>query len=404
MDQIKSNYVAYVFAYFTINLMNIYLIVYFPLYFFDVLNINRKWLALTQFLSNSTLILAIFLGYFFDKFANKKKIIISISSITLYTSFLLFIVFRNMLFWFGFFLSISLAMRTIIQAGMSKLMFELVKTNDALKKNVILISNASSSIGAFIPTIFFSIIVVDFYSFSLWNSFFLIGWFFSFPLLLPYFLIKDSDCQEAETQDEISLNPKMDEKNISPHYNVMLMILISISYFLLWSCHLYGYPLSSWIASNFGKNAFKWYSSFYVIFFIFNMSGFYIAKRIHRKGNEKKIIMVGIMSAVFLFLAYPFVTFPIFFFLYSIDALIYGIVVSNFLYMIIDVSRRGKYENLKYQIMQSPSYLGNVIFTPLGIYLSNFYSTGFLMVISAFLLLSALIPLMVKDLSPHSFK
>ncbi|MBY8983794.1 MAG: hypothetical protein KGD65_01875 [Candidatus Lokiarchaeota archaeon] len=404
MNLIKSNYLAYCVVYFTINIMNIYLLIYFPLYFFDVLNINRSVLALTQLVSKSMLIIAIFLGYFFDRYAHKKKIIISISGLVLFFSFLLFILLRNIIFWFGVFLSISLATRTVIQTGMSKLMFELFKSNEDLKKNVILISNASSSLGAFIPTIFFSIIVLDFYSFTLWNSFFLIGWIISCPLLLTFFLIKDTSHKNLNTQNEVELIPQNQEESINSNSNMWVTILVYVSYFLFWGSYLFGYPLSSWITSNFGQNAFKFYSSFYVIFFLFNMSGFFIAKRIYRKGNEKKIIMMGMFSVVSLFLVYPYISFPIFFFLYSIEAFIYGLVVSNFLYIIIDISRQGKYENLKYQIMQSSSYLGNAIFTSLGIFLSNVFSTTSLMTISAFLVFLATVPLIIKEIPYFSAK
>jgi MFS family permease len=348
------------------------------------------------------LILAIFLGYFFDRYAQKKKIIISISGIILFFSFFLFILLRNILFWFGFFLSISLATRTIIQTGMSKLMFELVKSNGDLKKNIILISNASSSLGAFVPTIFFSIIVLDFYSFSLWNLFFLIGWIISFPLLLTFFMIKDTNHKISNTQNINGLILQNKEESATLNSKIWLIILVYVSYFLFWGSYVFMYPLSSWITSTFGQGAFRFYSSFYVIFFLFNLSGFFIAKKIYKEGNEKKFIMIGIFSIVFLFLVYPYISFPIFFFLYSIEAFMYGLVISNFLYIIIDISRRGKYENLKYQIMQSSSYLGNAIFTSLGIFLSNYFSTTSLMMISAFFVLLAAVPLIIKEISYFS--
>ncbi len=390
MNLIKSNYLAYVIVHFTINIMNIYLLIYLPLYFFDVLNIDRTALALTQLVSRSMLIFTIFLGYFFDKFSQKKKKIISFSAIILFISFLLFLLFRNKIFWYGFFLSIGLTMRIIIQVGMSKLMFDLVKLNDTLKKNLILVFNVSSSLGALIPTLLFSIIVVDFYSFSLWNSFFIIGWILSVPILFIYFLIKENDTRICEIQHK--------EENADSLPKIWIMILVYISYFLFWGSYLFVYPLGSWIASNFGQNAFKFYSSFYVIFFLFNLSGFVIAKRIYKKGNEKKIILKGIFGIAILFLVYPYVPFSLFLIFYSIEALIYGLVIPNFLHIIIDLSRRGKYENLKYQILQSSNYLGNIIFTSLGIFLSSYYSTTSLMMVSAFLVLSATIPLIIKKI------
>jgi predicted MFS family arabinose efflux permease len=273
---------------------------------------------------------------------------------------------------------------------MSKLMFDLVKLNNTLKKNLILVFNASSSLGAFIPTFLFSIIIVDFYSFSLWNTFFMVGWLLSSPILFIFFLIKENNIKTSEFQ------PK--EENSDSGSKIWLMVLVYISYFLFWGSYLFGYPLSSWITSNFGQNAFKFYSSFYIIFFLFNLSGFFVANRIYKKGNEKKIILKGIFSIAILFLVYPHVSFSIFLLLYSIEALIYGLVIPNFLHIIIDLSRRGKYENLKYQILQSSNYLGNIIFTSLGIFLSSYYSTTSLMMTSAFLVLLATIPLLIKKI------
>ncbi|MFW9781977.1 MAG: MFS transporter, partial [Candidatus Heimdallarchaeota archaeon] len=127
MDNIKSNYIAYILIYVFISLINMYLLIYFPLYFYDVFKVDKNSLAFTQIIPNSMVILSIFFGYLFDKYFKRKRLIISISCIVLYCSFLLFIVFRNVLFWFGLYLSIGLLMRTIIQTGMSKLMFQLVK-------------------------------------------------------------------------------------------------------------------------------------------------------------------------------------------------------------------------------------------------------------------------------------
>jgi predicted MFS family arabinose efflux permease len=215
-------------------------------------------------------------------------------------------------------------------------------------------------------------------------------------------MIKDTNHKFSNTQDESGLIPQNKKERTSFSSKIWSTVLVYVSYFLFWASYMFAYPLNSWITSTFGQNAFRFYSSFYVIFFLSNLSGFFIAKKIYKEGNEKKIIMIGIFSIVFLFLVYPHISFPIFFFLYSIEAFIYGLVISNFFYIIIDISRRGKYENLKYQILQSPSYLGNAIFTSLGIFLSNFFPTTSLMMISAFFVLLAIVPLIIKDISYFS--
>jgi MFS family permease len=182
------------------------------------------------------------------------------------------------------------------------------------------------------------------------------------------------------------------------------MILIFISSFLFWSSSLFGYPLSSWITNKFGEMGFKWFSFLYFIYYISNILGFFLAKHFHKKDNEKKIIIIGMLIVAFLFLIFPAIDFPLFIILYTFDSLIYGIVCSNFIYLIIDISRKGKYENLKYQIMQSSSVIANIIFTPTGIILSNFFSTGFLMTISAFLVLIGAVPLIIDNIWKFSLK
>jgi MFS family permease len=399
MDNIKSNYLAYVTVYVFISLINIYLLIYFPLYFYDVFKVDRSSLAFTQLISNSMVIFSIILGYLLDEFIKKKKVIISISCVLLYGFFLLFILFRKILLWFGIFLSISLLMRTIVKTGMIKLMFELVKSNETIKKNIVLISNVSASIGSLIPTFIFSTIVIDLYSLPQWNSFFILGWVISFPIIFAFFLIKEVEAKDntnpgGTIKDKSSANPiNLVKNDFSP---LIFMLLIYISYFLLWSNNLFGYPLSSWVMNKFGENGFRWFSIMYIVFFICNMSGFFLAKQLHKKGNEKQIIMIGILIIFFLFLTFPIAIFPIFVLLYTIDSLLYGVVCSNYVYLIIDISRKGKYENLKYQVMQSSAVLANIIFTSMGIILSSFLSTDFLMIISAFLVLIGLVPLIIK--------
>ena len=149
--------------------------------------------------------------------------------------FLLFILFRNTLLLYGIFLSLGLLMRTIIQTGMSKLMFQLVLSNEDLKKNVVLISNSSASIGSFLPTLIFSMVVVDLHSRSLWNSFFIIGWFTSLPILSSCFLMKEAiiPIPRGEVEYNQSSNPEESKKNY--HSNQVIVILIFISNFLFWS-------------------------------------------------------------------------------------------------------------------------------------------------------------------------
>jgi hypothetical protein len=141
----------------------------------EILNVNRIQLSFVQFLSYLTLFLGPITGLFFDKFSHKKKQLLLVSSLLLIVSFSFFNLNIHNLSYFGIFLSLNFASRLIIKAGMSKLMLEASQFRNA-KKNIILISNVSASIGSIIPIIIFNFIVYDINSIDLWTSFFNVCW------------------------------------------------------------------------------------------------------------------------------------------------------------------------------------------------------------------------------------
>ena len=182
-----------------------------------ILEVNRIELAFDQFLSYLTLFLGPFTGFFFDKFSNKKKKLILISSVFLVFSFSFFNLNIDNLSYFGIFLALNFASRLIIKSGMSKLMLEASEQKDK-KKNLILISNVSASFGSIVPILMFNILIYDINSTSLWSLFFNLCWIMTFPILIIFFLIKD----DLVNIDNKTKNTSLDPVNLNKKINVYI--------------------------------------------------------------------------------------------------------------------------------------------------------------------------------------
>jgi len=124
MNLMKSNYILFFIVYFIVSLINTFVILYIPVFMLVILDVNRIELAFVQFFSYLTLFLGPLTGFFFDKFSNKKKKLILISSVFLVFSFSFFNLNIDNLSYFGIFLALNFASRLIIKSGMSKLMLE----------------------------------------------------------------------------------------------------------------------------------------------------------------------------------------------------------------------------------------------------------------------------------------
>jgi hypothetical protein len=324
----------------------------------EILNVNRIQLSFVQFLSYLTLFLGPITGLFFDKFSHKKKQLMLVSSLLLLISFSFFNLNVNNLSYFGIFLSLNFTSRLIIKAGMSKLMLETSQYRKA-KKNIILISNVSASIGSIIPIIIFNLIVYDINSIDLWISFFNVCWFMSFPIMLTFFLIKDVSLNENIIAETKIIKP-LSQKNIKNKH--LSLVLIFLANFLIWSDKLIEFPLTSYIFTKFGEEGFRNYTYLFFIFMFLNIGGWFIARRLK---NEKKSffnisISITIYASLMFFIVFSNLT--TFLLIMIANRLISGIMMSQFTERNIDASNLGKNTALSYELIRGSSILANLLF------------------------------------------
>ncbi len=389
MDLLRTNYLSFFMIYLIISLINTFIILYIPFFMLEILNVNRIQLSFVQFLSYLTLFLGPITGLFFDKFSHKKKQLMLVSSLILIISFSFFNLNINNLSYFGIFLSLNFASRLIIKAGMAKLMLETSQYRN-IKKNIILISNVSASIGSIIPIMLFNLVVYDINSIDLWTSFFNICWFMSFPIMLTFFLIKDNSLSKNFITETKITEPLVKKKLKNKHLSLILILLAN---FLIWGDKLIEFPLTSYIFTKFGEEGFRNYSYLFFIFLYLNIGGWFIARRL--KNKKKSCINISISITIYASLMFfiVFSNLTTFLLIMAANQLVGGIMMSQFTERNIDVSNLSKNTALSYELIRGSSLLANLIFVPLGTLLSTFVPLEFLITIVVVMSLFSITPL-----------
>lgn len=404
---ININYIGFFSFYFSVSVIRIILAVYLPAYLLNVLNINRGELAFLQIFTYSVMFLAPLLGYFYDRYSRHKKILMFSFSLVLIMSFLILIFSCDSLLIFGLFFGINILSQQIVTVGVSKYVVGL-SHNEMIKDNNLTIVNVSANIGSLVPSVIFLVTVQNLYDLNHWSNFFLMGVIFTLPIILMTIFLKDIK------QEKTSNNPvPITDKESSHRILYSQIVLIFLSYTVIWSDFLYEYPFSSWIIMKFGESGFNLYSLCFFFFVLLNCMGVIFGKWISKKMNmkleeippemnknyliikqKKKMIFTTISIYITLTFLMAYSNFSILIICNGIINFVAGIMLLNYVSLMMTITNNYKYKTFAYQVLVLALALSSVIFIPLGTYLSSYISTEFLIIIVGFLSLIALIPLL----------
>lgn len=401
--KINSNYIGFFSFYFSLSVLSLILVVYLPVYFLNVLNVNRSDLAFIQIGALSVMFLAPGIGILFDKYIRRKKTLITFSSLTFLISFFMLVFSGNILPLYGVFFALILVSQETIKVGVSKYVIDL-SHNERIKDNNLVIINMSANIGSLLPSIIFLLTIQNLYDISHWNLFFLIGVFCTFPIILLSFLLRGTKKEEQNLLFETDV-----AKN-SNRITYFQIIFLFLSYTLIWSDKLYQYPFSSWIILKFGEEGFKLYSFCYFFFILLNSFGWLIGRWISKRSNakitdipkngnqlmiknKKRVILSTVSIYILLTFLMAFSDFYILIISYGIIQIVAGVMILNYISLMMTITKNFKYKTFAYQILTLAYALSCVIFIPTGTYYSAFISTELLITFVGFLSLLALIPL-----------
>jgi hypothetical protein len=354
-----------------------------------VLNVNRIELAFIQLLSYLTLFLGPITGFFFDKFAHKKKQLILISSVLLFFSFAFFNLNIDSLSFFGIFLALNFSSRLLIKAGMSKLMLE-TSAQKTIQKNIILISNLSGSFGSIVPIIMFNVLISDINSISLWSLFFNLCWIVSFPILLSFTLIKDKQSNSDFRVKNTFPNQEGHNRRRIGKFGLMLTFCTN---FLIWGDKLLEYPFASWILTKYGESGFFSYSYLFFIFTYLYMGGWFISRRLINQHKSRMYLSISITLYAILTFSLVFSDLITFLLITAANKLVSGVMMSQLTERNVDVSKLNKNAALSYETIRSSSLLASFIFIPLGTLLSYYISTEILVLIVSLMALFSITPI-----------
>ncbi len=414
--RLKSNYIGFFIVYFILSSIAIYLTVYLPVYLLSILNVNRSELAFIQFFIFSILFVAPVLGFLFDKFNRYKKEILLFSFFLLLFSFIVTVFLSEILYFFGLFLALNLLSNEIIKVGMSRILLDSA-INEKIKDRNLTIINVSANFGGFIPSLVFMFIVTDIYNTNLWTHFFLIGGISIIPILSAMYFFNFKDILH-----EKNVQPEINNKSSKNYY--FQILLLTLSFILVWSDKLYQYPFPSWILTKYGQTGLMLYSFSYIFFLLLNAFGcilgqklpVYIAKNKKKKETiinldfknsaslysvkniRKKIIILSNIIYIFLTFLMAFSNLLYLLLIYGLIWFIAGILMLNYVSLSISISKKVKYQTFSYQILRLGLAIASVIFIPIGTFLSSFLETEFLILIVGFMSIFSLIPLLFMKL------
>jgi hypothetical protein len=332
---------------------------------------------------------------------------------------------------FGLFLAINLLSQEIVKVGISKMIID-NSSSEGVKDGNLVAINISSNIGSFIPSVVFLLTVSDIFNINQWNSFFFIGFLSSLPIILSTVLLRETINKPVE--EKTIEQCEMDTNRSFGGNNTLNLILLFLSYLLIWSDKLYQFPFSSWILNRFGEVGFNIYSLSYIVLILLNIGGWVIGQRISNKenkkitkivtkncnkldpkrynqeevlygfkiSNRKKIIAITIgLYTVFTFLM-AFSDFLFLMIIQGIVQVIAGVMMLNYTSLMMTLSNNSKYKTFTFQCLKIAYGLSCVIFIPLGTYLSAFIQIETLFITVGFLAILSIIPIMLMRVKSNN--
>ncbi len=387
----NSTYVGFIFIYSTLAIFEFYYINYIPFYYLNVLQVNRTELAFVQFFAYLFLFITPLTGFFYGKYIKKErnsKLLYYSSNIVLGSSFLIFLLCKDILFLFGIFLFVYLFSVSMIRAVMIDLFLTISKKSEKVKNNLLLIVKIARVSGFLGVSIFFTFNVFDIYSLKLWNYFFGFGWLLSVLFIIinmviirkVKFLSYDDDKKEEEQTSMPVI--RVSEKNIK--FKNFHILLLYVAYFLASSDLLYSFLFSSWVENKFGTKSYIIYSSFFIIFIIGELIGGISAKKLCNNYSKIKIMFTVLFIYMILLVVLTSSSFPIFMLLMFLFYFLGSIASFAYTSLFADITSNKKHKTFKYQLFHTYYSIASFVFIPLGTLLSSFITVETLILVSVF--------------------
>ena len=387
---IKKTYGIFFLVYFTLGVFEAYFVLYIPLFYYEILAVNRNNLAFIQFFGYLSLIITPLIAYIFDAHIESErnhKIFVFLCSILLCSCFSIFLINKNILLLYGIFLGVYFLSRMFIRTIMSKIFLTLSVESPKIKHHMILIVNGARGVSFLLLSLFFDFIIKNIYSLPQWELFFMIGWMLTLPLLSIVLFLRNNtifnnrSSKYSNKDIESKSIKKMSQKRV-----FWFAIFLSIAFFLASSDLIFLSLVSSWVLTRYNEFSLRIFFSLYYVITIFALLGYYFASRIAKRINNIFLLFIFCCFYLFFLVLLPFSNFPMFLVIQC--GLAFAGYIANYLYVSIvqTISVNTRYKTFVYQILLMCQSIANIIFIPIGTSLSAFISVEILIFLSSILL------------------
>lgn len=387
---VKKMYGIFFLVYFTLGVFEAYFSLYIPLFYYEILAVNRNDLAFIQFLGFLSLVITPLIGYIFDahiKSERNHKIFVYLCVILLCSCFSIFLINKNILSLYGIFLGIYFLARMLIRTIMSKIFLTLSVESPKIKHHMILIVNGARGVSFVLVSLFFDFIIKDIYSLPQWEMFFMVGWMLTLPLLSIILFLRnntifsDQSSKNNKKDIESKIIKKKSQKKVS-----WFVIFLYIAFFLASSDLIFLSLVSSWVLTRFNESSLRIYFSLYYVITIFALFGYYFASKIAKRISNIVLLFIFCCFYLFFLVLLPFSNFQMFLVLQC--GLAFVGYIANYMYVSIaqTFAVKTQYKTFVYQLLLTCQSIANIIFSPAGTSLSASISVEVLIFVSSILL------------------
>ncbi|MGQ4873656.1 MAG: MFS transporter [Promethearchaeia archaeon] len=373
MSYVKINLLVYFYAYFAAQLIFTYIHVYLPIYLYNTLNIDRTQLAFIQIFSYSAFFAKPLISIYFDRDNARKKVFLIISTIFISIGFSMTLLGAGILIALGLFMAITFAFLSVMDVVIDKSIVQSAE-NEREKSEGILIMLMGSFAGAFYGNIFALMVFTDFSSKTQWLSFFSIGISIIFPMIIISLLFKDKRLSLEKFQNQnVKLTDSINKKAI---------LILCIFIFLAYSDKLYEYPLEPWFANKYAEGNTAIFIFYSLLMIMVNALSQIIAAAISDKFNRKKIVIYSCAGIGVCQIVAPFLSLTVFLLIVAVMQFLAAFALVNAYCLMITYSKK---QVLPFQIISCFVVLAQVIFIPLGTYMSGIMATEYIIIIAGIL-------------------
>ncbi|MFO8020272.1 MAG: MFS transporter [Promethearchaeia archaeon] len=389
------NKLSFMIVYFSTTAVLVYLNTYLPVFFFNVLNVDRVKLSFIQLFSYAGLLLKPIFGFISDKYSirnYKRKPYLIVSALILFLSFMGITFNLSELYIFGIFLCVNFIASSMLEVATKGLLVDVSFSREEKTKNTFF-TKIGAALGSMFPNVVFLFYFQNIYSVGAWTLFLS----FSFLFLIPLVIFALFSSENERSSRAFSKENHSSQSGSTPPKFKLSYISICLFIFLLYGDKLFEFPLEPWIVDKFGENQFYLFSLLMIIGIFVNMVGFFIGTYILKNINRKNIIafctaLCGVFEILF-----GFVSFFALLVLFAIVQILAGIISVNLSSLILEFA---KDKNVFYiQIIILFFSLSIIIFVPLGTFLSSFLATEIIFILSGTILVISLLPLSMVRIS-----